>query len=206
MHGFKNLFITTAELSLTAHLTVHLPRISYFTPSERVSYSRISTYGLYHKLNYFYCPNFMCVSLWILSNMICFLRLHVQLMDLQQKQINALAEWLTLAEQRINSSEPIGSDLDTVKRQVENHKVWHLIPLLPFYTPVVIGVYGCSRVTVFSQVPRRCTVCQIMEFIANTSKVRRRQEFPTSALSPFTLPSVPSSPPVIRRSFQWQTY
>ena len=55
--------------------------------------------------------------------MICFLRLHVQLMDLQQKQINALAEWLTLAEQRINSSEPIGSDLDTVKRQVENHKV-----------------------------------------------------------------------------------
>lgn len=63
MHGFKNLFITTAELSLTAHLTVHLPRISYFTPSERVSYSRISTYGLYHKLNYFYCPNFMCVSL-----------------------------------------------------------------------------------------------------------------------------------------------
>lgn len=55
--------------------------------------------------------------------MIYFLRLHVQLMDLQQKQINALAEWLTLAEQKINSSESIGSDLDTVKRQVEDHKV-----------------------------------------------------------------------------------
>jgi len=44
-------------------------------------------------------------------------------MDLQQKQINALAEWLTLAEQKINNSESIGSDLDTVKRQVEDHKV-----------------------------------------------------------------------------------
>lgn len=55
--------------------------------------------------------------------MFIFFRLHVQLMDLQQKQINALADWLTAAEKRINSSEAIGSDLDTVKRQVENHKV-----------------------------------------------------------------------------------
>ena len=44
-------------------------------------------------------------------------------MDLQQKQINRLADWLTRAEQTINSSESIGSDLDTVKRQVEEHKV-----------------------------------------------------------------------------------
>ena len=44
-------------------------------------------------------------------------------MDLQQKQIDELADWLTVAEQRINSSEVIGSDLDTVRRQVEDHKV-----------------------------------------------------------------------------------
>ena len=50
-------------------------------------------------------------------------RLHIQLMDLQQKQINSLGDWLAVAEKRIESSEIIGSDLDTVKRQVENHKV-----------------------------------------------------------------------------------
>ena len=44
-------------------------------------------------------------------------------MDLQQKQINSLGDWLAVAEKRIESSENIGSDLDTVKRQVENHKV-----------------------------------------------------------------------------------
>ena len=127
--------------------------------------------------------------------MICFLRLHVQLMDLQQKQINALAEWLTLAEQRINSSESIGSDLDTVKRQVENHKVCHLIPLSPFYTQFVIGV--CLRFAncsiLFSQVLLRCTVCHIMEFKANTSEVQRSQ---------LLLPSVPISPRIFKRSHQ----
>lgn len=51
------------------------------------------------------------------------IRLHIQLMDLQQKQINSLGDWLAVAEKRIESSENIGSDLDTVKRQVENHKV-----------------------------------------------------------------------------------
>lgn len=49
-------------------------------------------------------------------------KLHVQLMDLQQKQIDELADWLTVAEQRINGSEVIGSDLDTVRHQVEDHK------------------------------------------------------------------------------------
>ena len=44
-------------------------------------------------------------------------------MDLQQKQIDELADWLTVAEQRISSSEVIGSDLDTVRHQVEDHKV-----------------------------------------------------------------------------------
>lgn len=50
-------------------------------------------------------------------------RLHLQLMDLQQKQIDELADWLTVAEKRINSAQTIGSDLDTVRRQVEDHKV-----------------------------------------------------------------------------------
>ena len=48
-------------------------------------------------------------------------------MDLQQKQIDELADWLTVAEQRINSSEVIGSDLDTVRRQVEDHKVFFVL-------------------------------------------------------------------------------
>lgn len=54
----------------------------------------------------------------------------MQLMDLQQKQIDELADWLTVAEQRINSSEVIGSDLDTVRRQVEDHKVCFLFLFL----------------------------------------------------------------------------
>lgn len=70
-------------------------------------------------------------------------------MDLQQKQINALANWLTVAEQRINSSEAIGSDLDTVKRQVENHKVWNLISLVNFLCSIVdwktISLDGFTR-------------------------------------------------------------
>lgn len=49
-------------------------------------------------------------------------KLHLQLMDLQQKQIDELADWLTVAEKRINSAQTIGSDLDTVRRQVEDHK------------------------------------------------------------------------------------
>ena len=44
-------------------------------------------------------------------------------MDLQQKQIDELADWLTVAEKRISSAQTIGSDLETVRRQVEDHKV-----------------------------------------------------------------------------------
>lgn len=103
----------------------------------------------------------MCVSLRKLNDMICFLRLHVQLMDLQQKQINALADWLTRAEQKINSSESIGSDLDTVKRQVEDHKVLFAAPV------VVIGTCFVVVRTLCFQVLNRCTACQIMQFKAN---------------------------------------
>ena len=61
-------------------------------------------------------------------------------MDLQQKQIDELADWLTVAEQRINSSEVIGSDLDTVRRQVEDHKV----RFFPFF--VLSTVKSKSRI------------------------------------------------------------
>lgn len=43
-------------------------------------------------------------------------------MKLQQLQLHELAAWLTKAEARIESSGPIGSDLETVKQQVEDHK------------------------------------------------------------------------------------
>ena len=50
------------------------------------------------------------------------LRLHQELMKLQQLQLQELANWLTKAENVIETSGPIGSDLDTVKSQVDKHK------------------------------------------------------------------------------------
>ena len=74
----------------------------------------------------------------MLMYLVIFVRLHVQLMELQQKQINELADWLTVAEQKINSSETIGSDLDTVRRQVEDHKV--VITLTCLYDIICIKI------------------------------------------------------------------
>ena len=51
-------------------------------------------------------------------------RLHQQLMKLQQLQLQELANWLTKAESIIKSTGPIGSDLETVKTQVEAHKTF----------------------------------------------------------------------------------
>ncbi|XP_057306952.1 utrophin-like isoform X3 [Hydractinia symbiolongicarpus] len=48
--------------------------------------------------------------------------LHQHLMKLQQKQLKELADWLTKAESKMSSAGPIGSDLETVKQQVEEHK------------------------------------------------------------------------------------
>jgi hypothetical protein len=48
-------------------------------------------------------------------------------MDLQQQQLDDLAGWLTGMEERINQQEPVGSDLEAIKRQVEEHKVRHLL-------------------------------------------------------------------------------
>ena len=44
-------------------------------------------------------------------------------MSLQQNQIDQLADWLTEAEKTIEKQDTIGSDLDAVKAQVEEHKV-----------------------------------------------------------------------------------
>ena len=44
-------------------------------------------------------------------------------MSLQQNQIDQLADWLTQAEKKIEKQDSIGSDLEAVKAQVDEHKV-----------------------------------------------------------------------------------
>ncbi|XP_072205225.1 dystrophin isoform X13 [Excalfactoria chinensis] len=52
--------------------------------------------------------------------------LHKILMDLQNQQLAQLAEWLTKTEERTKKidSEPLGPDLEDLKRQVEEHKAF----------------------------------------------------------------------------------
>ncbi|XP_054915286.1 dystrophin isoform X6 [Poeciliopsis prolifica] len=52
-------------------------------------------------------------------------RLHEVLMELQNKQLQQLTEWLDVTEARINkiSSQPLGPDLEDIKHQVEEHKL-----------------------------------------------------------------------------------
>lgn len=49
-------------------------------------------------------------------------------MDLQHKQLQQLTDWLDATEARVNKMEaqPLGPDLENVKRQVEEHKVGNL--------------------------------------------------------------------------------
>ena len=44
-------------------------------------------------------------------------------MQLQQAQLDGLAEWLTGMEARISQHGPIAADLDTIHTQVDTHKV-----------------------------------------------------------------------------------
>ena len=44
-------------------------------------------------------------------------------MELQQKQLDQLADWLTDMDARMSQMEPISIDLDTIGSQVEAHKV-----------------------------------------------------------------------------------
>lgn len=59
-------------------------------------------------------------------------------MDLQQRQIDELASWLTSAESKIELSEPVGSDVETIKRQIDEHKVVGTVPQNSF------TILGCS--------------------------------------------------------------
>lgn len=45
-------------------------------------------------------------------------------MATQQKQLDELAVWLEKMEERIRNQEPIGSELDDIKLQIANHKVY----------------------------------------------------------------------------------
>ena len=45
-------------------------------------------------------------------------------MKLQQRQLQELANWLDIAEAKMEAAGPIGSDLETVKKQVEGHKLF----------------------------------------------------------------------------------
>lgn len=61
-----------------------------------------------------------------------FYSLHKILMDLQNQQLAQLADWLTKTEERTKKidSEPLGPDLEDLKRQVEEHKVCYGIHVL----------------------------------------------------------------------------
>ncbi|XP_067116720.1 dystrophin isoform X2 [Osmerus mordax] len=52
-------------------------------------------------------------------------RLHEVLMDLQHQQLKQLTDWLEITEERIKrmGAQPMGPDLEHVKRQVEEHKL-----------------------------------------------------------------------------------
>lgn len=51
--------------------------------------------------------------------------LHKVLMDLQNKQLKELNEWLTKTEERTKKmeKEPLGPDLEALKHQIQQHKV-----------------------------------------------------------------------------------
>lgn len=49
-------------------------------------------------------------------------KLHEALMKMQQQQQNALRQWLTETEDRISRFGPVGPDLETARRQLQQHK------------------------------------------------------------------------------------
>ena len=44
-------------------------------------------------------------------------------MELQQGQLDTLADWLTKMEGRITEEEPVASDINVLRKQVDQHKV-----------------------------------------------------------------------------------
>ena len=75
-------------------------------------------------------------------------RLQQVLMELQQAQLDRLAEWLGDMEQRISQHGPVAADLDTIQTQVDTHKVSHVLSPRTFTsrttTWVVIKFYLCD--------------------------------------------------------------
>ena len=44
-------------------------------------------------------------------------------MQLQQRQLDTLSEWLSKMEERIANDEPAASDINILRKQVDQHKV-----------------------------------------------------------------------------------
>lgn len=61
----------------------------------------------------------------IIINIFQIFSLHKVLMDLQNQQLKELNDWLTKTEERTRKmeTEPLGPDLEDLKRQVQQHKV-----------------------------------------------------------------------------------
>lgn len=56
-------------------------------------------------------------------------RLHEVLMDLQHQQLKQLSDWLDTTEMRIKrmGAQPLGPELEDIKRQIEEQKVCTVI-------------------------------------------------------------------------------
>ena len=74
--------------------------------------------------------------------------LHKVLMDLQNQQLKELNDWLTKTEERTRKmeKEPLGPDLEDLKRQVQQHKVC-LCYAVYFLLGNELSVYRCVRYT-----------------------------------------------------------
>lgn len=77
-------------------------------------------------------------------------------MDLQNQQLTQLTEWLAKTEERTKKveSEPLGPDLEDLKRQIEEHKVFMQVivfmPVIVFYHWSQIMVFKMNKTHYFS--------------------------------------------------------
>lgn len=73
-------------------------------------------------------------------------RLHDVLMGLQKKQLQQLSGWLTLTEERIQKMEsvPLGDDLPSLQKLLEEHKV-NLPPFLLYLVAYEGGTRSSSQ-------------------------------------------------------------
>lgn len=82
-----------------------------------------------YKCQRFYLSGLIIVSKVVLIEVIIdifqIFSLHKVLMDLQNQQLKELNDWLTKTEERTRKmeKEPLGPDIEDLKRQVQQHKV-----------------------------------------------------------------------------------